>query len=65
MNIDEYDPLEKDKTSSIEVSKTSTGKFSFKVKLYFGLNEDENSILERIKQIYIKLESGHKNENKP
>ena len=48
--------------SSIKVSKGMTGKYSFDVKLYFGLEEDEDAILKRIKNIHNKLEEQYKNE---
>lgn len=51
-----------DKSSSIKVNKGMQGKFSFEVKLYWSINEDEDLILERIKKIYTKLEAQYKND---
>ncbi|MFW9872022.1 MAG: hypothetical protein ACFFG0_02895 [Candidatus Thorarchaeota archaeon] len=53
---------ETEKNSSIKVSKGMQGKYSFEVKLYWSIEEDEDSILARIKKIYDKLEATYKNE---
>lgn len=57
-NID----YENEKNSSIKLSKTSTGKFSWEIKLYFDLSNDEDLILERINRIHKKMEATYKNE---
>lgn len=53
---------ESEKNSSIKVSKTSTNKYSWEIKLYFDLGNDENLILDRIKRINDKLDATYKNE---
>lgn len=51
-----------EKNSSISVERTASNKWVFKVKLYFGIEEDEESILKRIKKIYDKLKETYKND---
>ena len=52
---------ETEKNSSIKLSKTSTGKYSWDIKLYFDLSNDEDLILERINRIHKKMEVTYKN----
>jgi len=52
---------ETEKNSSIKLSKTSTGKYSWDIKLYFDLSNDEDLILERINRIHKKMEATYKN----
>ena len=60
--MDNPEQFEKEKNSSIKVEKTASNKWVFSVKLYFGIEENEDAILERIKKIYEKLEKEYKNE---
>lgn len=50
-----------DKNSSIKVEFTASKKWVFSVRIAFGIEEDENLILERIKKIYDKLDETYKN----
>lgn len=60
MDNENYEQNEKN--SSIKIERTASNKWVFSVKLYFGIEEDENAILERIKKIYDKLEETYKND---
>lgn len=56
MNINETAlNFEKDKIHSIELSKTSTGKYSYSVKLYFKEVEEADNILNKVAEIEEKL----------
>jgi len=57
---DEYEYVEKNAVISLE--KTASGKFVFKIKLPFRVEDDENAVLERINRIYKKMEETYKNE---
>jgi hypothetical protein len=53
----------KDKQSSVEVNRTSTGKYSWSVKIYFNEEETENEkVLEKVKSIEEKLKERYGNE---
>jgi hypothetical protein len=44
------------KTDSIAVNKTSSGKFSFEVKLYGDLSNESAQTIEKLRKIYDELE---------
>lgn len=46
---------EKDKIHSIEVSRTSTNKYSYSVKLYFKEVSEADNILQKIEELELKL----------
>jgi len=48
---DEWESTE-NKNNSIKVSKTSTGKYNFEVKIYYKDAEDSKSTVDKIEAIY-------------
>lgn len=62
MENNDTNEYESEKNSSIKVEFTASKKWVFSVKIAFGIEEDENLILNRIRKIYDKLEATYKNE---
>jgi len=63
-NIENINENVKDKQHSIEVSRTSTNKYSYSVKYYFADIKEAEDILFEIDSIESKLKEKYGNENK-
>lgn len=57
-----FSSFEKDKIHSIEVSKTSTNKYSYSVKLYFREISEADEIINKIEELEKRLKDKYKNE---